>query len=119
MQTDSQSTGAAPDPGTGEAEARRRRRKWLAIAALAVILLAGLVVWRLTALTRDSQQTRARLSGLSQPVGVATIGNRDIRIILNQLGTVTPIATVTIQAQLSGQLMAIGFTEGQVVRRGD
>jgi len=119
MQTDLESAGVAPDPGTDEAAARRRRRKWLAIAAIAVVLLAGLVVWRLTSLTRGSQQTRARLAAMSQPVGVATIGTRDIRIILNQLGTVTPIATVTIQAQLSGQLMAIGFTEGQIVRRGD
>jgi len=119
MQTDLEPTAAAADPGTGEAATRRRQRKWLAIAAIAVLVLAGLVVWRLTALTRDSASTRARLASQSQPVGVATIGTRDIRIILNQLGAVTPIATVTVQAQLSGQLMEIGFTEGQIVHRGD
>ena len=31
-----------------------------------------------------------------QPVGAATIDNGDIRIILNELGTVTPLATVTV-----------------------
>jgi multidrug efflux system membrane fusion protein len=119
METDREPTAVAPDQGAGDAGGRHRQRKWLAIAALVIVVLAGLVVWRLTALTRDSQSTRARLAGQSQPVGVATIGTRDIRIILNQLGTVTPIATVTVQPQLSGQLMEIGFTEGQIVHRGD
>jgi membrane fusion protein, multidrug efflux system len=119
MQTDLEPTGATPEPGTAASTSRRRQRKWLAIVAIAVLILAGLVVWRLTSLSRDSQQTRSRLAGMSQPVGVATIGTRDIRLILNELGTVTPIATVTVQPQLSGQLMEVGFKEGQIVHRGD
>ena len=45
-------------------------------------------------------------------VGAATIGQGDIRVIVNALGTVTPIATVTVQTQLSGRLLEVGFTEG-------
>ena len=40
-------------------------------------------------------------------------------MIVNALGTVTPIATVTVQTQISGQLMEVGFTEGQLVQKGD
>ena len=54
-----------------------------------------------------------------QPVGVATIAKGDIDVILNALGTVTPLATVTVQSQISGQLIQIGFTEGQMVKKGD
>ena len=45
-------------------------------------------------------------------VGAATIGQGDIRVIVNALCTVTPIATVAVQTQLSGRLLEVGFTEG-------
>src|SRR6202035_5199076 len=54
-----------------------------------------------------------------QSVGAATIGQGDIRVIVNALGTVTPIATVTVQTQINGQLLEVGFTEGQMVKKGD
>ena len=54
-----------------------------------------------------------------QPVGVATIGRGDVRIVLSALGTVTPLATVTVKTQISGQLVQIAFQEGQLVHRGD
>jgi multidrug efflux system membrane fusion protein len=54
-----------------------------------------------------------------QSVGAATIGTGDIRIIVNALGTVTPIATVTVQTQIDGQLTEVAFTEGQTVKKGD
>ena len=55
----------------------------------------------------------------AQSVGAATIGQGDIRVVVNALGTVTPIATVTVQTQIDGQLMEVGFTEGQMVKKGD
>src|ERR1700723_1073165 len=54
-----------------------------------------------------------------QSVGAATIGQGDIRVIVNALGTVTPIATVTVQTQIDGQLLEVGFTQGQLVQKGD
>ena len=55
----------------------------------------------------------------AQSVGAATIGQGDIRVVVNALGTVTPIATVTVQTQINGQLMEVGFKEGQLVKKGD
>ncbi len=54
-----------------------------------------------------------------QSVGAATIGTGDIRVIVNALGTVTPIATVNVQTQINGQLQEVAFTEGQTVKKGD
>jgi membrane fusion protein, multidrug efflux system len=57
--------------------------------------------------------------GAPQSVGAATIAAGDIRVIVNALGTVTPIATVTVQTQINGQFLEVGFTEGQTVKKGD
>ncbi len=51
-------------------------------------------------------------------VGVAKASLGDVPITVSALGTVTPVATVQIQARVSGQLVRIGFKEGQKVRKG-
>ena len=62
-----------------------------------------------------------RRSGMDVPqaVGIAQIVTGDIPVVLQGLGTVTPLATVTVKSQISGYLTDIGFREGQTVRRGD
>jgi multidrug efflux system membrane fusion protein len=55
----------------------------------------------------------------AQPVGVARVGTGNMRVELVGLGTVTPMATITVQTQISGQLMAVGYKEGQIVNKGD
>ena len=57
--------------------------------------------------------------GALQTVGAATVALGDIRVIVNALGTVTPLATVTVQTQIDGRLMEVPFTEGQMVKKGD
>ncbi|MBS0639928.1 MAG: MdtA/MuxA family multidrug efflux RND transporter periplasmic adaptor subunit [Proteobacteria bacterium] len=54
-----------------------------------------------------------------QPVGVATAEKGEIRVILNALGTVTPLAVVNVRTQLNGPLVEVGFKEGQYVEKGD
>jgi multidrug efflux system membrane fusion protein len=53
------------------------------------------------------------------PVVVNRARKGDINIILNGLGTVTPLATVTVRTQISGYLTQINFTEDQLVNKGD
>ena len=50
---------------------------------------------------------------------MATVAPRDIHVVINALGTVTPIATVTVVSQISGYLQSVAFTEGQHVKKGD
>ena len=69
---------------------------------------------------RNGTGSRGRFQAAGpQPVGAATITKGDIDITLNALGSVVPLATVTVQTQISGQLTEIGFTEGQLVKKGD
>jgi multidrug efflux system membrane fusion protein len=51
-------------------------------------------------------------------VGVAKATSGDIPITQTALGTVTPMATVQVNARVSGELVKVGFREGQLVRKG-
>ena len=107
--------GTAPDP----AAARRHGRYgglWLLLILLAI---AGLVAWVILRSGQEAPKTgRFRSSG-PLPVGTATVKSGDMPVTLTALGTVTPLATVTVKTQLAGQLTQIAFREGQMVKKGD
>jgi membrane fusion protein, multidrug efflux system len=58
-------------------------------------------------------------SGAALQVGVVPVAKGDMPVVLNQLGTVTPLTTVTVKTQISGYLMQVAFHEGQRVNKGD
>lgn len=114
------------------------RRRWLVnIVALVVVALLLWATWHWWLQPRLSPKPEANAGSQPvaasapgggrgrfqmagpQPVGAATISKGDIDITLNALGTVTPLATVTVQTQINGLLMSVGFTEGQIVKKGD
>jgi membrane fusion protein, multidrug efflux system len=92
------------------------RRTIIFIAVVvAVVIVIVLVIRHGQALQAAAQAGR----GGSMAVAVATVATGDIDIRLPALGTVTPLATVTVKTQISGQLQQIAFKEGQLVKRGD
>ncbi|WP_084534412.1 efflux RND transporter periplasmic adaptor subunit [Paraburkholderia dilworthii] len=54
----------------------------------------------------------------AQVVTVAPVTLGDMPETLNELGTVTPVATVTVLPQLSGYLTAVAYKEGQDIGKG-
>jgi multidrug efflux system membrane fusion protein len=79
--------------------------------------------WYITTQMTTAQPTAARGGrfgqGQATPVGIAAAAKGDIPIVIRALGTVTPLATVTIKTQITGQLVQVEFTEGQAVKQGD
>jgi multidrug efflux system membrane fusion protein len=53
------------------------------------------------------------------PVQIATATTSDIDRIIAGIGTVSPLNTVTVRAQVDGAVTAIPFSEGDVVHQGD
>src|SRR6185312_7309349 len=66
------------------------------------LILLGLLLW---AIHPGEQAPRAGRGGFGgpMPVGVTQSVRGDIDVKLNALGTVTPLATVTVRPQVSGQ----------------
>jgi len=93
------------------AEHPRKRRTRIIIAVVAAILIA-LVLVHLFA-----RKPPAR-GGAAQVVKVAQAISGDMPETLTELGTVSPIATVTVLPQLSGYLTEVGYREGQDVAKG-
>src|ERR1700722_8149577 len=115
---------AAPlgDPPLDEASpAKSARQRVLRRALIVAVMLAivALIVYQSVSFLKQPQQRRGRFADSAiQPVGVARIRRGDIRLSLRALGAVTPLATVTVNTQINGQLMSVGFKEGQLVRKG-
>jgi multidrug efflux system membrane fusion protein len=53
------------------------------------------------------------------PVTIAEAVRKDMPLELRAIGNVESIATVGIKAQVGGELIAVNFSEGQEVKRGD
>jgi multidrug efflux system membrane fusion protein len=106
---------AANDAANG----RGRRRMWwiLGIVLLLLLLVIGLR-YRARSVTPPVGGGRFGAGG-PLAVGVAKVTTGDVPITVNALGTVTPLATVTVHPQINGPLIKVAFTEGQIVKAGD
>jgi len=125
-------TGAPLEPASANAIARRRARSRRGIAAVVIVVAIALAAllwhpWSRTSPSGTGPTTSARHGGgrrgalatIPQPVHVAAATSGDVPIVLTALGTVTPLATVTVKTQLAGTLQNVAFREGQLVKAGD
>lgn len=89
---------------------RSKRGLWMTVV-IAVVVIA-VVVFHL--LNRPKERTGAP----AQVVSVAAVKLGDMPETIDSLGTVTPLATVTVLPQLSGYLTEVAYQEGQDVKKG-
>jgi multidrug efflux system membrane fusion protein len=101
----------------------KRRRNFLVRALLVLALAAAAVfAWQkaenIAPSTTDSTNA-GRAGSPPQTVRVAPVETGDMPLTIDALGTVVPFETVTIRTQIAGNLVEVGFTEGQIVKKGD
>jgi membrane fusion protein, multidrug efflux system len=85
------------------------------LVIVAVLLAFALLAWLLT--PKGTRAPTGRFAGGGpMPIVATPARSGDMPITLIGLGTVTPLATVTVQSQISGQIMKIYFKEGQTVK---
>ncbi len=88
---------------------KRGRKRWYLLGAL--ILFAAFIWWR-------HSGTKTHTGPAAPSVGVAKAVSGDMPVVLDELGTVTPLTTVTVLPQISGYLTQVAFTEGEDVTAG-
>jgi multidrug efflux system membrane fusion protein len=106
-------------PGIEEPEPTKtpkRRRRLAPVILLVIAAIIGIGAWRFL-WPRGAPEKRAPQD--VQSVGAAKVTAGQMNETLVGLGTVTPLATITVQTQINGQLMQVGFQEGQLVHKGD
>jgi multidrug efflux system membrane fusion protein len=97
-----------------------KRRRWWFWAGTLMLLL---VVYRTAGgFGRAHQQSIEASAGVhTQSVLVSTAAAKrgDLKIYLNELGTVTPLKTVIVHSRVDGELVDVHFKAGDTVKEGD
>jgi multidrug efflux system membrane fusion protein len=91
------------------------RRRWVVLPVLALLALAA-YAFAVTRRPGDAVRPRS-----APPAAVVAQPARqgDLPVTLEGIGTVTPLASVTVRSRVDGQLMRVHFQEGQTVQAGD
>jgi multidrug efflux system membrane fusion protein len=94
--------------------AKQNRRRIFFAGAGIVCVGAAVVVWR-----HESSQPTQKPTPPAVPVTVAEAAKTDVPIYYDALGTVSALNTVSLRAQVNGQIVAVNFRQGQDVKQGD
>jgi len=103
----------------GEPPPPRSRLRGALRYGILLLVVAALVLWLVFRSGPQAPTTGRVQSGGPMPVGTAAVEKGDMPVVLSGLGTVTPLAMVTIRTQINGQLIEVAFKEGQMVNKGD
>ena len=106
-----------PESESEPTPAHPRRRVWI----IGAVVLALVVIALLARSGKSSDEKKAAAAKARAqaaiPVVVADAQTADFPVYLSGLGTVTPLATVTVRSRVDGELISVAFKEGQLVKQ--
>lgn len=96
---------------------KKRRHRWIWVV---ILLLFGLLFYWVLHQHYTTQAPGGRRS-FSGPVPVVETAAKQgsIGVYLDAIGTVTPVYTASITSQVTGQITAVHYREGEYVHKGD
>jgi multidrug efflux system membrane fusion protein len=98
---------------------------WVWLLVLVVLGAGGVFAYpHMVAYFRSAKGGAGGPGGQAQmkrevPVLAATARKGNLDLYLDGLGTVTPFYTVSVKSRVDGQIVKVGFKEGQIVKEGD
>jgi multidrug efflux system membrane fusion protein len=94
---------------------RAKRAVWLAIIA---ILGIGTWAWFHERSARAKASSANQRKSSAVPVSAAVAATGSIDVYFTGLGTVTPLATITVKTRIDGELMEVNYHEGDIIHQG-
>lgn len=95
--------------------------RWKIALVLIVLLALAALGWRLlhgNAASAPGARGGTGGNDAPIPVTVVQVEQKDVPIYLNALGTVQALNTVSVNSQVTGQLKALHFVEGEEIQQG-
>jgi multidrug efflux system membrane fusion protein len=84
-----------------------------------VLLIGGMLAYGALPGGDGAQRGAGGANQIAPPVRIASAETRSIPVMTRTIGTVMANATVEIKSQTDGELIAVEFQEGQLVKKGD
>ncbi|MDN3273696.1 efflux RND transporter periplasmic adaptor subunit [Frankia sp. RB7] len=106
-----------------EGTAKKSRGRGFVMTLITLAILGGLGYLGWTVMHQQPQQQgngrNQQRPDLPVPVLAATPKVQDVPVYLDGVGAIRALNTVTVRSQVDGKLIAVKFTEGQDVKKGD
>ncbi|UPJ66146.1 efflux RND transporter periplasmic adaptor subunit [Bradyrhizobium sp. 191] len=105
--------------GAEEGTAKKSRGRGFVMTLVTLAILGGLgyLGWIVT--HQQQANNRNQRPDLPVPVLAASPRIQDVPVYLDGVGAIRALNTVTVRSQVDGKLIAVNFTEGQDVKKGD
>jgi len=117
MDENERTVSSKPPPGAMSAPARNHILwPWILGAVILVLLVIAFLTHRHAA--EEAPRGRGAAGGATM-ISTATTQKGSIGVYVDALGIVTPVYTVSVEARVAGQIVKVGYQEGQHVRVGD
>ena len=93
----------------------KSNKHWVAVTLIVVVVL--LILW----LIFSGVLKPKKMAGPPPPIPIAEgqVKTGSIDVYLDELGTVTPVYTVTVASRVAGELTEVRYKEGQLVKKNE
>lgn len=84
-----------------------------------VVAAAALSIMFVGCGTSKENAKQAQVRDMAVPVTVAAVMRKDVPVQVQAIGNVEPYNTVSVKSMVAGEIVEVGFKEGQDVKKGD
>ena len=104
-----------------KAPTKPSRAKWVLLGIGVLVVIGVVVSFVVRSKKADAAQEKTAKAAANRkvPVVISAAKKIDVPIVLEGLGSVTPLASVTVKSQVDGRLESVAFKEGQAVKAGE
>jgi multidrug efflux system membrane fusion protein len=90
----------------------QKRNKWL------IFGIMNIALWSFVWISMGKQQGNTANQSLPVAVSIAKVVQQDVTVPLQVIGTVQAYSVINVQSQVSGQVLKVGFQQGEYVKQG-